>query len=888
MHSFCTFAVQFKIDMEIASKYNPIEVEDKWYKYWLENGFFHSKPDDREPYSIVIPPPNVTGILHMGHMLNNTIQDILVRRARMEGKNACWVPGTDHASIATEAKVVEKLASEGIKKSDLTREEFLEHAWEWTHKHGGIILEQLKKLGASCDWDRTCFTMDEKRSESVLKVFTDLHNKGLIYRGVRMVNWDPQAKTALSDEEVIHKEVTGKLYYMRYAIVGEEGKYAVIATTRPETIFGDTAVCINPNNPKTAHLKGKKLIVPIANREVAVIEDDYVDIEFGTGCLKVTPAHDINDYMLGDKHNLESIDIFNDDGTLNEHGLHYNGKDRFDVRTLIEKELEEKDLIEKTEPYTNSVGFSERTDSVIEPKLSMQWFLKMEDLAKPALDAVMNDTVQLYPAKFKNTYRHWMENVKDWCISRQLWWGHRIPVYYLPEGGYVVAETEEEALKLAKEIDPKLELSDLRQDEDCLDTWFSSWLWPISVFDGINNPDNEDINYYYPTNDLVTAPEILFFWVARMIIAGYEYRDERCFKNVYLTGIVRDKMGRKMSKSLGNSPDPILLMQKYGADGVRMGMLLTSAAGNDLPFDEVLCEQGRNFNNKIWNAFRLVKGWEVDDTIAQPEAAKIAVEWFDNKLSQTIEEMDDLFSKYRLSEALMLLYKLFWDEFSSWYLELVKPAYQQPIDKATYQATLSYFDALLRLLHPFMPFITEELWQAIAPRKEDESIMMAALPKSKAYNGEFLSDIEHTKHIISSIRTIRLEKNIPNRDELSLEILGKHNSAYNAAITKMANLSAIDAVDEKSAGAASFMVATTEFAIPLTDNIDVEAELEKLKAELIYQEGFLKSVQKKLSNERFVQNAKPEIVDNERKKQADAESKITSLKESIEALESKQ
>ena len=887
MHSFCTFAVQFKIDMEIASKYNPIEVEDKWYKYWLENGFFHSEPDDREPYSIVIPPPNVTGILHMGHMLNNTIQDILVRRARMQGKNACWVPGTDHASIATEAKVVEKLASEGINKSDLTREEFLEHAWEWTHKHGGIILEQLKKLGASCDWDRTCFTMDEKRSESVLKVFTDLHNKGLIYRGVRMVNWDPQAKTALSDEEVIHKEVTGKLYYMRYAIVGEEGKYAVIATTRPETIFGDTAVCINPNNPKTAHLKGKKLIVPIANREVAVIEDDYVDVEFGTGCLKVTPAHDINDQMLGDKHNLESIDIFNDDGTLNEHGLHYNGKDRFDVRTLIEKELEEQGLMDKTEPYTNSVGFSERTDSVIEPKLSMQWFLKMEDLAKPALDAVMNDTVQLYPAKFKNTYRHWMENVKDWCISRQLWWGHRIPVYYLPEGGYVVATTDEEALKLAKEINPKLELSDLRQDEDCLDTWFSSWLWPISVFDGINNPDNEDINYYYPTNDLVTAPEILFFWVARMIIAGYEYRDERCFKNVYLTGIVRDKIGRKMSKSLGNSPDPIELMKIYGADGVRMGMLLTSAAGNDLPFDEVLCEQGRNFNNKIWNAFRLVKGWEVDDTIPQPEAAKIAVEWFDNKLSQTIEEMDDLLSKYRLSEALMLLYKLFWDEFSSWYLELVKPAYQQPIDRATYQATLSCFDALLRLLHPFMPFITEELWQAIAPRKEGESIMMAMLPKSKAYNNQFLADIEHTKHIISSIRTIRLEKNIPNRDELSLEILGEHNSAYNAAITKMANLSAIDAVNEKSAGAASFMVATTEFAIPLTDNIDVEAELEKLKAELIYQEGFLKSVQKKLSNERFVQNAKPEIVDNERKKQADAESKITSLKESIEALESK-
>ncbi len=873
--------------MEIASKYNPIEVEDKWYEYWMKNGFFHSEPDDREPYSIVIPPPNVTGILHMGHMLNNTIQDILVRRARMQGKNACWVPGTDHASIATEAKVVEKLASEGVQKSDLTRDEFLEHAWEWTHKHGGIILEQLKKLGASCDWERTCFTMDEKRSESVLKVFADLHNKGLIYRGVRMVNWDPQAKTALSDEEVIHKEVTGKLYYMRYAVVGEKNNYAVIATTRPETIFGDTAVCINPNNPKTAHLKGKKLIVPIANREVAVIEDEYVDVEFGTGCLKVTPAHDVNDYMLGDKYNLESIDIFNDDGTLNEHGLHYNGKDRFEVRMLIEKELEEKDLMEKIEPYTNSVGFSERTDSIIEPKLSMQWFLKMEDLAKPALDAVMNDTIQLYPAKFKNTYRHWMENVKDWCVSRQLWWGHRIPAYYLPEGGYVVAATEEEALELARKENPELQLSDLRQDEDCLDTWFSSWLWPISVFDGINNPDNEDINYYYPTNDLVTAPEILFFWVARMIIAGYEYRNERCFKNVYLTGIVRDKLGRKMSKSLGNSPDPILLMEKYGADGVRMGMLLTSAAGNDLPFDEVLCEQGRNFNNKIWNAFRLVKGWEIDETIPQPEAAQIAVKWFENKLSQTIEEMDDLFSKYRLSEALMQMYKLFWDEFSSWYLELIKPAYQKPIDRATYEATLSFFDSLLRLLHPFMPFITEELWQTIAPRKEGESIMISALPETKEYDNQFLADIEHTKHIISGIRTIRLEKNIPNRDELSLEILGKHNSVYDAAITKMANLSAIDAVNEKSAGAASFMVATTEFAVPLTDNIDMEAELEKLKADLKYQEGFLISVEKKLGNERFVQNAKPEIVDNERKKKADAESKIASLKENIEALEEK-
>ncbi|MDD2475722.1 MAG: valine--tRNA ligase [Dysgonamonadaceae bacterium] len=873
--------------MEIASKYNPIEVEDKWYEYWLRNGYFHSEPDEREPYSIVIPPPNVTGILHMGHMLNNTIQDTLVRRARMQGKNACWVPGTDHASIATEAKVVAKLADEGIKKSDLTREEFLEHAWEWTHKHGGIILEQLKKLGASCDWDRTCFTMDEIRSESVLKVFADLHKKGLIYRGVRMVNWDPQAQTALSDEEVIHKEVTGKLYYLRYAIVGEDNKFAVIATTRPETIFGDTAVCINPNDPKTAHLKGKKLIVPIANREVEVIEDEYVDVEFGTGCLKVTPAHDINDYMLGDKYKLKSIDIFNDNGTLNEHGLHYQDKDRFLVRTLIEKELEQKGLLEKMENYTNNVGFSERTDAVIEPKLSMQWFLKMEDLAKPALDAVMNDTIQLYPAKFKNTYRHWMENVKDWCVSRQLWWGHRIPAYYLPDGGYVVAETDEQALKLAKEIDPKLQLSDLRQDEDCLDTWFSSWLWPISVFDGINNPDNEDINYYYPTNDLVTAPEILFFWVARMIIAGYEYRDERCFENVYLTGIVRDKLGRKMSKSLGNSPDPIELMQKYGADGVRMGMLLTSAAGNDLPFDESLCEQGRNFNNKIWNAFRLVKGWEIDDTIKQPKAAKIAVKWFENKLSQTIEEMDDLFSKYRLSEALMLLYKLFWDEFSSWYLELIKPAYQQPIDRETYEATLSFFDSLLRLLHPFMPFITEELWQAIAPRTECESIMITELPKSEEYNKQFLSNFENTKHIIAGIRTIRLQKNIANKETLSLEILGNHASDYDTAIIKMGNLTAIDAVNEKSTGAASFMVGTTEFAVPLSETIDVEAELEKLRAELTYQQGFLKSVEKKLSNERFVQNARAEIVENERNKQADAVSKIASLKENIGALESK-
>ncbi|MFA5463393.1 MAG: valine--tRNA ligase, partial [Dysgonamonadaceae bacterium] len=796
-------------------------------------------------------------------------------------------PGTDHASIATEAKVVAKLAAEGIKKSDLTREEFLEHAWEWTHKHGGIILEQLKKLGASCDWERTCFTMDEKRSQSVLKVFTDLHNKGLIYRGVRMVNWDPQAQTALSDEEVIHKEVTGKLYYLRYAIAGERNKFAVIATTRPETIFGDTAVCINPNDPKTAHLKGKKLIVPIANREVEVIEDDYVDVEFGTGCLKVTPAHDINDYMLGDKYNLEAIDIFNDDGTLNEHGLHYQDKDRFEVRTLIEKELEQKGLIDKIEPYTNSIGFSERTDTVIEPKLSMQWFLKMEKLAKPALDAVMNDTIQLYPAKFKNTYRHWMENVKDWCVSRQLWWGHRIPAYYLPEGGYVVAETKQEALKLAQRIDPKLQLSDLKQDEDCLDTWFSSWLWPISVFDGINNPTNDDIEYYYPTNDLVTAPEILFFWVARMIMAGYEYRDERCFKNVYLTGIVRDKLGRKMSKSLGNSPDPIELIEKYGADGVRMGMLLTSAAGNDLPFDEVLCEQGRNFNNKIWNAFRLVKGWEVDDIIEQPETAQIAMKWFDSIVSKTIEEIDDLFSKYRLSEALMLLYKLFWDEFSSWYLELIKPAYQQPIDRATYDATLSFFDSLLRLLHPFMPFITEELWQAIVPRREGESIMISELPANDEYDNQFLSDFERIKQIIAGIRTIRLQKNIANKETLTLEILGKHATDFNSAIQKMSNLSTIKAVNEKSDGAASFMVGTTEFAIPLAETIDVEAELKKLHAELTYQEGFLKSVEKKLNNERFVQNAKPEIVENERNKQADAVSKIALLKENIVALTDK-
>ena len=759
--------------MEIASKYNPAEVEDKWYKYWLENKFFHSEPDSREPYTIVIPPPNVTGVLHMGHMLNNTIQDILVRRARMMGKNACWVPGTDHASIATEAKVVGKLAAEGISKNDLSREAFLEHAWEWTHKHGGIILEQLKKLGASCDWDRTCFTMDEKRSESVLKVFVDLYNKGLIYRGIRMVNWDPSAKTAVSDEEVIHHEVNGKLYYLRYKIEGEDG-YAVIATTRPETIFGDIAVCINPNDPKTAHMKGKKVIVPIANRVVPIIEDEYVDMEFGTGFLKVTPAHDVNDYMLGEKYNLEVIDIFNDNGTLNSHGLQYEGMDRFDVRKKIEKDLEELGLMEKTEAYTNSVGYSERTNVPIEPKLSMQWFLKMEDLAKPALEAVENDTIKFHPAKFKNTYRHWMENIKDWNISRQLWWGHQIPAYYLPEGGFVVGETPEKALAEAQKLNSKLKMEDLRQDEDCLDTWFSSWLWPISVFDGINNPYNKDIKYYYPTNDLVTGPDIIFFWVARMIMSGYEYRGEACFNNVYFTGIVRDKLGRKMSKQLGNSPDPIELMEKYGADGVRMGLLLTAPAGNDLPFDESLCEQGRNFNNKIWNAFRLVKGWEVSDSIEQPESSRIAIEWFQNVLAKTASELDDLFGKYRLSEALMSLYKLFWDEFSSWYLEMAKPAYQQPIDKKTYEATLGFFDSLLRLLHPFMPFITEELWQALAERKAGESIMVSEMPKEVSFSNDLIDTFEKVKEVIAGVRTIRLQKNIPNKEELSLEVIGQY------------------------------------------------------------------------------------------------------------------
>ena len=869
--------------MEIASKYNPAEVEGKWYQYWLDNGFFKSKPDGREPYTIVIPPPNVTGVLHMGHMLNNTIQDILIRRARMLGKNACWVPGTDHASIATEAKVVNRLAQQGIKKTDLTRDEFLKHAWEWKEEHGGIILKQLRKLGASCDWDRTAFTMDEKRSESVLKVFVDLFEKGLIYRGVRMVNWDPKALTALSDEEVIYKEEHSKLFYLRYKIEGEDG-YAVVATTRPETIMGDTAMCINPNDPKNQHLRGKKVIVPLVNRVIPVIEDDYVDIEFGTGCLKVTPAHDVNDYMLGEKYNLPSIDIFNDNGTLSEAAGLYIGMDRFDVREQIEKDLEAAGLLEKVEAYENKVGYSERTNVPIEPKLSMQWFLKMEHLAQIALEPVMNDELKFYPPKFKNTYRHWMENIKDWCISRQLWWGHRIPAYYLPEGGYVVAETAEKALELAKEKNPALTMADLRQDDDCLDTWFSSWLWPISLFDGINNPDNEEINYYYPTSDLVTGPDIIFFWVARMIMAGYEYRKDMPFKNVYFTGIVRDKLGRKMSKSLGNSPAPLLLIEQYGADGVRMGLMMAAPAGNDIPFDEALCEQGRNFNNKIWNAFRLIKGWTVDDTIAQPEASATAVKWFKMQLDKTIAEVDDLFGKYRLSEAMMMIYKLFWDEFSSWYLEMIKPGYQLPIDKATYDATLGFFDGLLRLLHPFMPFITEELWQALEPRKEGESLMVALMPEVAPVDSVYLDAFEVVKEIVSGVRTIRLQKNIPNKDTLALQVLGDHNDAFNPVIAKMCNLSEITKTDDKAAGAVSFLVRTTEYAVPLGNMINVEEELAKLAEELKYQQGFLASVQKKLSNESFVSKAPAKVIEMERKKQADAESKIKSIEESIAAL----
>ena len=869
---------------ELATKYNPDEVEEKWYGYWLRHDLFKSVPDSREPYTIVIPPPNVTGVLHMGHMLNNTIQDILIRRARMKGKNALWVPGTDHASIATEAKVVARLAAKGIKKTDLTREEFLKHAWEWKEEHGGIILEQLKKLGASCDWSRTAFTMDEVRSKSVIRVFVDLYNKGLIYRGVRMVNWDPVALTALSDEEVIYKEEHGKLYYLRYKIVGEDG-YAVVATTRPETIMGDTAMCINPNDPKNAHLKGKKVIVPLVGREIPVIEDDYVDIEFGTGCLKVTPAHDVNDYMLGEKYNLPSIDIFNDNGTLSEKAGLYVGMDRFEVRRQIEKDLEAAGLLEKTESYTNKVGHSERTDAVIEPKLSMQWFLKMGDLAKPALDAVMNDDIKFYPSKFKNTYNYWMSNIKDWCISRQLWWGHRIPAYFLPQGGYVVAETPAEALALAKEksSDNSLTAADLRQDEDCLDTWFSSWLWPVSLFNGILEPDNEEIKYYYPTNDLVTGPDIIFFWVARMIMAGYEYKGDKPFRNVYFTGIVRDKLGRKMSKTLGNSPNPLDLIAKYGADGVRMGLMLAAPAGNDILYDDALCEQGRNFNNKIWNAFRLVKGWIVADCV-QPEAAATAVRWFDVVLNKTMAEMDDLFGKFRLSEALMAVYKLFWDEFSSWYLEMVKPAYGQPVDRATYDATLGFFDTLLRLLHPFMPFITEELWQHLAERKDGDSIMVAQLPAIKPVDESVISSVDVAKEIISGVRTVRLQKSIPNKEKLTLDVVGSADVPAKAVVMKLANLSEIVNVAEKEPMTAAFLVGTVEYAVPLGNNIDVEEELKKLEADLKYNEGFLQSVLKKLGNEKFVNNAPAKVIEMERKKQADAEAKIAALKDSIAAL----
>ena len=874
--------------MELASKYSPADVEGKWYQYWLDHKLFSSKPDGREPYTVVIPPPNVTGVLHMGHMLNNTIQDILVRRARMEGKNACWVPGTDHASIATEAKVVNKLAAQGIKKTDLTRDEFLKHAWEWTDEHGGIILKQLRKLGASCDWDRTAFTMDEKRSESVLKVFVDLYNKGLIYRGVRMVNWDPKALTALSDEEVIYKEEHSKLYYLKYMVEGDpEGRYAVVATTRPETIMGDTAMCINPNDPKNTWLKGKKVIVPLVGRVIPVIEDDYVDIEFGTGCLKVTPAHDVNDYMLGEKYNLPSIDIFNDNGTLSEAAGLYIGMDRFDVREQIEKDLAAAGLLEKVEAYTNKVGFSERTNVPIEPKLSMQWFLKMQYFADMALPPVMNDELRFYPAKYKNTYKNWLENIKDWCISRQLWWGHRIPAYFLPEGGYVVAATPEEALALAKEKtgNAGLKQEDLRQDEDCLDTWFSSWLWPISLFDGINNPGNEEISYYYPTSDLVTGPDIIFFWVARMIMAGYEYEGKMPFKNVYFTGIVRDKLGRKMSKSLGNSPDPLDLIEKYGADGVRMGMMLSAPAGNDILFDDALCEQGRNFNNKIWNAFRLIKGWEVSAEVPVPEASELAIRWFEAKQNEVAAEVADLFSKYRLSEALMAVYKLFWDEFSSWYLEMIKPAYGQPINRKVYEATIGFFDNLLHLLHPFMPFITEELWQHLCDRTDGESLMVSPLSMSALVDEDIIREFEVVKEVISNIRSIRLQKNIAQKETLELQVIGENPVvAFNAVIMKMCNLSSINIVENKADGAASFMVGTTEYAVPLGNMIDVEAEIARMEAELKHKEGFLQGVLKKLGNEKFVNNAPAAVLEMERKKQADAESIIKSLKESIAAL----
>ncbi|MDY6800240.1 MAG: valine--tRNA ligase [Bacteroidota bacterium] len=872
--------------MDIPTKYDPSLTESKWYKYWMDNRFFHSEPDGREPYTIVIPPPNVTGVLHMGHMLNNTIQDILVRRARMQGKNACWVPGTDHASIATEAKVVAKLKDKGIDKNTLSREDFLKHAWEWKEKHGGIILEQLKKLGASCDWERTKFTMDEDMSESVIKVFVDLYNKGLIYRGVRMVNWDPVAKTAVSDEEVNYKEVNSKLYYIRYKIDGDD-EYVTIATTRPETILGDTAVCVHPDDERFKHLHGKKVLVPLVNRSVPIILDDYVDKEFGTGALKITPAHDINDYEIGDKHQLETIDIFNDDGTLNESAQLYIGEDRFIVREKIVQDLEKGGHILKVEDYINNVGYSERTDAVIEPKLSMQWFCKMDEMAKPALENVMNDNIQFHPKKFKNTYKHWMENVKDWCVSRQLWWGHRIPAYYLPGGGYVVAETSEKALALAKEKtgNTNLSLNDLRQDEDVLDTWFSSWLWPISVFNGINEPDNKDYNYYYPTNDLVTAPEILFFWVARMIMAGYEYKGEKPFKNVYLTGIVRDHLRRKMSKSLGNSPDPIELMDKYGADGVRVGMLLCSPAGGDLLFDESLTEQGRNFGNKIWNAFRLVKSWNVDEKIEQPEYALKSVEWFKHRLNAEIENINDLYEKYRLSDALMAVYKLFWDEFSSWYLELVKPAYKKPIDRKTYNQTIEFFDRLLKLLHPFMPFITEEIWQLLEKRNTGQSIMVEKMPEAEPYNEDIIEAFEIVKEIISAVRNIRNENNLPQKEVVPLKVNGEYTDQYDSCIVKMANLSKIESTNQKIEDAVSFMVKSAEFYIELGGLVDVEEEVKKLNEELDYQKGFLKTVMKKLSNERFVKNAPENVVNIEKQKQADAEAKIKVIEDRIASLE---
>ena len=875
--------------MEIPKKYSPIQVEDKWYKYWMENDYFKSIPDERESYTIVIPPPNVTGVLHMGHMLNNTLQDVLVRRARMLGKNACWVPGTDHASIATEAKVVNKLKQEGISKEDLTREEFLQHAWEWKEKHGGIILDQLKKLGASCDWDRTSFTMDEKLSSSVLEVFVDLYKKGLIYRGFRMVNWDPQAKTTVSDEEVNHKEVNSKLYYVNYQLENSK-EFVTIATTRPETILGDTAICINPNDERFKHLKGKKVIVPISGRLIPIIEDDYVDPEFGTGCLKITPAHDQNDKVIGERHGLPVIDVLNDDATLNQHGLHYEGKDRFVVRKEISKELDSLGVLLKVEDYQTKVGCSERTDAVIEPKISVQWFVKMDKLSAPALDAVMNDEVQLVPAKFKNTYRHWMENVHDWCISRQLWWGHQIPAYFYGDGlnDFVVAKTIEEALLLAKDVtgNNDLKVTDLKQDEDVLDTWFSSSLWPISVFNGIIEPDNEEINYYYPTNDLVTAPEILFFWVARMILTGYEYRGVRPFENVYLTGIVRDKQGRKMSKSLGNSPDPIELIKKYGADGVRVGMLLCSPAGNDLPFDESLCEQGRNFSNKIWNAFRLVKGWE-SASIDQPNSSQIAINWFDSKLSETIKSINVNYDKFRISEVLMSVYKLVWDDFCSSYLEMIKPAYQKPIDKVTLEATLSYFEDILKLLHPFMPFISEEIWSLISERTSEDRLIVASWPIETDIDSKILADEKFAAEVISGIRTIRKEKNIPNKDQIELFVKRNEtiDQSFDSVITKLGNLSVLNYVDKKVDGALSFRVKSNEYYVPLSGSINIEEEIATLTQELEYTKGFLNSVMKKLSNERFVNNAPEQVIANERKKKSDAEAKIKTIQEQLSDIQ---